>query len=122
MKRKILIRVLTALSVIILLFGYGVYHFFYSMNSLPKGEFLCESTSPQGTYTVKLYVSITALSSDAIRGELINNETGKSKNIYWEYSRYIRRYNEITWESDNVVIINGKMLNVKKDIYDFRRK
>lgn len=126
MIRKILIRFLIILGVIMLLMGYGVYHFFYSMDSLPQGEYLCESTSPQGTYTVKLYVDSPALSSDAIRGEVINNETGKKRNIYWEDDRNLFNEgiveNKIIWENDETVIINGKMINVKKDTYDYRRK
>lgn len=88
MKRKIVIKIFIALGIVIILLGYGAYYFFFSMNHLPKGEFLCESTSPQGTYTVKLYETNPAHSVGDTRGEVINNKTGKKRNIYWEYNRY----------------------------------
>ena len=125
MKRKRLLSVLIISGVVFILIGYGIYHFFFNMNNLPEGEFHMESISPQSTYTVKLYVHSSALSSDGIRGEVINNKTGKKRNIYWAYARYlfglgISEYT-ILWESDEIVIINGQRLNVKKDIYDYRR-
>ena len=126
MKQKKLLKIFIILGGIFLLMGFGVYHFFFSMNSLPEGEYVRESTSPKGTYTVKLYETSPALSAGGLRGEVICNETGKKKNIYWEYNRYlfeagIAEY-EIVWENGETVIINGKKLNVKKDTYDFRRK
>lgn len=63
--------------------GYGVYWAFFDMNRLPTGEYIAEETSPNGTYTLKAYVSSPSLSADAVRGELIFNErNGKTKNIY----------------------------------------
>ena len=104
----------------------GVYHFFFSMNSLPQGEYVCESTSPKGTYTVKLYETSPALSAGGTRGEVIHNKNGRKKNIYWEYNRslYTEAFTEniIVWENDETVIINNKKLNVKRDTYDFRRR
>ena len=94
------------------------YYFFYSMSRLPKGEFLEEAVSPDGKYTVKVYLSRVALSSDAIRGEVINNRTKKVRNIYWQY-RASRA--EITWKNEETVIINDIELNVLKDVYDWRR-
>ena len=37
--------------------GYGVYWAFFDMNRLPTGEYITEETSPNGTYTLKAYVS-----------------------------------------------------------------
>ena len=45
------------ISLILLgLIGYAVYWAFYDMNRLPKGEYLTEETSPDGTYTLKAYL------------------------------------------------------------------
>ena len=90
------------------------------MASLPQGDFICESTSPQGTYTVNLYETNPALSAGGQRGEMIINKTQKRRNIYWEYNRYIKGY-EIIWEDDDTVIINGTRLNLPDGTYDWRR-
>ena len=55
--------------------GYGVYWAFFDMNRLPTGEYITEETSPNGTYTLKAYVSSPSLSADAVRGELIFNDS-----------------------------------------------
>ena len=46
-----------------------------------------------------------------------NNNTGKEKNIYWQY-----RCTEanIVWLDEDTVQINGIELNVKRDTYDYR--
>lgn len=69
-----------------------------------KQDLIAESTSPQGTYTVKAYVSDAgATTSYAILGELIfNHEKRKSKKKYWQY-----RKNEayIKWSDDDTISI-----------------
>ncbi|WP_160683925.1 DUF5412 domain-containing protein [Clostridium sp. C2-6-12] len=117
MKRKILI----GLSIIIVLLGYIFYSTGYSMESLPKGDFICEKESPDGTYTIKAYITNGgATTSFAIRGELNYNKEKKSaKNIYWNN----REDNAIIeWIDDNTVIINGHKLKVPDEKFDFRRE
>lgn len=102
-------------------FGYGVYWAFFDMNRLPTGEYLTEETSPDGTYTLKAYVTNGgATVSFAIRGELVfNNKNNKSKNIYWNY----REENaDIEWIDDDTVVINGHTLNLPNDKFDFRNQ
>ena len=130
MKRiiKTLVLVITAN---IVFFGGLNYYFFHSMASLPKGEYICESVSPQGTYTVKLYYTNPALSSGGTRGELTINKSRLSRNIYWEDNGYLyvsKRFlgfditgTDIMWEDDDSVVINGIKLELPGDIYDFRR-
>ena len=124
MNKKMSILII-ALGVFICLFCGTYYLLFRSMALLPQGEFLCESTSPYGTYTVNLYETNPTLSVGGTRGELINNKTGKKSNIYWEYARILFEAGlargEIIWEKDDIVIINGRRLNLPKDIYDWRR-
>lgn len=122
MKRKIKIVLLVIgvpLTLIVVLLGIFVYTFFVSMESLPKGEFLTEESSPDGKYTLKAYVTNGgATTSYAIRGELIFNEKkGKTKNIYWNYREEVA---EISWIDNDTVLINNRTLNVPKDKYDFR--
>lgn len=101
------------------LLGIFVYKFFISIESLPKGEFLTEESSPDGKYTLKAYVTNGgATTSYAIRGELVFNEkSGKPKNIYWNYREEDA---EISWLDNDTVIINNRTLNVPKEKYDFR--
>jgi predicted SprT family Zn-dependent metalloprotease len=47
-----------------------------------------------------------------------NNKNGKTKNIYWQY-RTTKAYME--WINDDNIKINGIILNVKKETYDYRR-
>lgn len=101
------------------IFGYGVYWLFYDMGRLPQGEFLTEETSPEGTYTVRAFVANGgATVSYAVRGELIfNKKENKVKTIYWDYREESA---DITWKDDDTVVINGHMLDVPGDRFDFR--
>lgn len=55
----------------------------------------------------------------AVLGKLKNNNNGKTKNIYWQYNC---EKAEISWINDETVKINGIQLEVKNEIYDFRRE
>ncbi|WP_066895079.1 DUF5412 family protein [Clostridium nigeriense] len=46
------------------------------------------------------------------------NRNGEIKNIYWQYNC---KKADLEWLSDEVIKINGVKLNVKKEIYDYRR-
>ena len=110
---------------IILCASFGAYYYFsHSMEALPQGDFLCESTSPQGTYTIRLYETNPALPAGGLRGELIINGTNKKHNIYWEYNRNINdrniNGNEIIWVDNTTVMINGRRLVLPDGKYDWR--
>ncbi|SFQ56408.1 hypothetical protein SAMN05421670_2733 [Psychrobacillus psychrotolerans] len=122
MNRKvkvILLVTIIPITVILVLLGIFLYTFFVSMESLPKGEFLVEESSPDGKFTLKAYVTNGgATTSYAVRGELVFNEkNGKTKNIYWNYREEDA---EISWVDNDTVIINNHTLNVPKEKYDFR--
>jgi hypothetical protein len=90
------------------------------MNNLPKGEYLSSLQSPNKKYTLKSYIfNGGATTAFSIRVELINNDTKKIKNIYWDYDKSEAI---IKWLDNDNVIINGKKLNIHHDIYDWRRK
>ena len=90
------------------------------MNSLPTGEYLTGKMSPDGTYTLKAYVSSPSLSSDAVRGELVfNKRNGETKNIYWNYRESAA---QIEWLDNQTVVINGHTLEVPNDKYDWRKQ
>ncbi|MEK5217381.1 DUF5412 domain-containing protein [Psychrobacillus sp. FSL H8-0487] len=122
MNRKVKVILLVTsipITLILVLLGIFLYTFFVSMESLPKGEFLVEESSPDGKFTLKAYVTNGgATTSYAVRGELVFNEkNGKTKNIYWNYREEDA---EISWVDNDTVIINNHTLNVPKEKYDFR--
>ena len=81
------------------------------------GELIATSVSPDEQYTINAYLHVNSLSSDAIRCEMVNNKNGRTKNIYWDYPKSIAK---IRWTCDDTVDINGVILNVERDKYDFR--
>ena len=95
--------------------------FFFSTKHLPEGDFMTEAISPNGDYTVRAYLSNSgATVAFAVRGEVVyHNKRNKTKNIYWAYRE---EQAEIIWLDDHTVSINGVELNVKKDVYDWRKQ
>ena len=93
--------------------------YIFSYQRLPKGDYIEESTSPNGNYTVKTYLCNGGATVDwAVRGELTINYLFKMKrNIYWQY-----RTNEsnITWKDNKTVIINGIEIELPNGKYDYR--
>ncbi|GKV55020.1 hypothetical protein NCCP2222_09670 [Sporosarcina sp. NCCP-2222] len=96
------------------------YQFFYNTQRLPEGVFLTESSSPGGDYTVTAYlVDGGATVSYAVRAEVVyHRKKDKKKNIYWQY-----REDEasIEWLDSHTVRINGHKLDVRRDVYDWRK-
>lgn len=118
--KKILKLSIMVSFLIITLVGYGVYWAFFDMNRLPIGEYLTEDTSPDGTYTLKAYVTNGgATTSYTIRGELVFNNYNKTKNIYWNHREESAK---IEWKDNDTVNINGHTLNVPYDKFDFRNQ
>ena len=120
-KRKKIVKISLIISFLFIGFvGYGIYWAFFDMNRLPTGEYLTEETSPDGTYTLKAYVSVKSLSSDAVSGELVfNKRNGKTKNIYWNYRESTAK---IEWLDNKTVEINGHTLEVPNGKYDWRNE
>jgi len=124
-KKKLYKKIFKVFIIVGLLFtaliGYGVYWLFFDMKRLPTGEYLTEETSPDGTYTLKAYVTNGgATVSYSVRGELVFNEKeNKTKNIYWNYREETAT---ITWIDNNTVVINGHSLDVPHDKFDFRNE
>lgn len=95
-------------------------YFFFNINHLPEGQFLSIAESPNHEYSVKAYVSKSgATVADAVRVEVIyHKKKDKTKNIYWAYRESEA---EIKWVNNDTVSINGIELDVRKDVYDFRK-
>ena len=121
MKRKKMIILSIVLLVVISTLVYGFYYFFYDMNHLQDGELLSVHNSPSNKYTLNVYLlNGGATVSYSIRGEIVDNNSKKEKNIYLKYRQ---EEADIEWESDDVVIINGIRLDISKnEIYDWRRQ
>lgn len=77
--------------------------------------------SPNDDYTVKAYVSKSgATVADAVRVEVIyHQKKDKTKNIYWGYRESKA---DIIWIDNDIVSINGVELDVRKEVYDFRKE
>ena len=118
---KVLGILLAGLACIIIILLMVINHFFFSMSKLPEGEFLTEAKSPNGEYTVKTYLSSDGtLVADAIRGEVVyHKKKDQKKNIYWGYRESTA---EVVWIDKHTVIINKVELDVRKDVYDWRKE
>ena len=95
--------------------------FFDDIESLPEGEFLYSSLSPDGENTVSLY-KVKMPGGFAIRGTSVNldeNGVKSERNIFWQLGADSAI---VGWVSDNTVSINEKILNVESGtVYDSRR-
>lgn len=90
---------------------------FGDINKLPKGSLIHSSISPSGDYTVEAFLCDGGATVDyAIRCSVTDSE-GKTRNIYWNYHE---RTVEIDWLDESTVSINGIVLNVETDKYDYR--
>ena len=119
-KSRILVTiyVLTIIVTIFNLVGFIKDSAFYSTNSLPQGEFMYSSMSPDGNKTVRIFKVENSIGK-AIRGELvIINEDGtdKVRNIYW----CVGEENAMTgWQSGDIVTINDINIDTNDEDYAF---
>lgn len=115
--KKHFIKIL--LIVLVLIIGIIIYHNFYNINNIATGCFREEIISPNGDYILKSYfVDGGSLSGDAMRVELVEISTKKTRNIYFNYPE---NKVEMKWLDDETVKINEVELNILKDTYDWRK-
>ena len=105
-------------SVFIIILGicFGAHIYLFAMKPLPYSTRMCESVSPEGTYTVRAYLSSPALSSSSVWCELI---IGNRKPKVF-YVGYREEDAEIIWFTDNEVVINGHRLVLPDGVYNWR--
>jgi hypothetical protein len=118
--KKYLITIFIVIAAIVGGVAYAINWAFFDIQRIDGQEYLAESTSPNGTYTVTAYLNNGgATTSYAVLGRLKNNKKGRTKNIYWQYRCESA---EMEWLDDETIKINGVELSVKNEIYDYRRK
>lgn len=116
------------IKMIFMIIGIGVILFFsliyFGVSKIfapPEGELIVQNSSPNKEYTIKAYLVDGGMTVDyAVRVKLINNvEKSKVRTIYWNYheSKAI-----VEWLDNENVNINGHILNVKTDSYDWRNQ
>ena len=118
MKRTFIV-IASVLLLVAVLLGYGIYWGFYDIQRIDGQEVIEEVTSPNGTYTVTAYLNNGgATTAYSVLCSVKTNGQKKEKNIYWQYRC---EGAAIVWLDEHTVKINGVVLDVKKDTYDYRQ-
>jgi hypothetical protein len=116
---KYCIIVFTIIAIIVGGAAYAINWAFFDIQRIDGQDYLKESTSPNKAYTITAYLNNGgATTGYAVLCTLKNNKSGKTKNIYWQYRCETA---DIQWLSNEVIKINGIELNVKHEVYDYRR-
>ena len=119
-KRKQYIKICIIIAIVVIGIVYGIKWSFSDIQRINGQEYITESTSPDGKYTVTAYLNNGGATTDyAVLATLKNNKNGKTKNIYWQYHC---EEADIEWLSDDTIKINEVELNVKNEIYDYRKE
>lgn len=119
-KRKKYIKICIIIAIVVIGIVYGIKWSFSDIQRINGQEYITESTSPDGKYTVTAYLNNGGATTDyAVLATLKNNKNGKTKNIYWQYHC---EEADIEWLSDDTIKINEVELNVKNEIYDYRKE
>jgi hypothetical protein len=115
-----------ALGLAVLLLGSCACRSWLDIDAVRGGAPIYESTSPEGTHTVRFYRLAGAFVSTRVRAEVVYNRTGWSRNILYARTADLHgriTYDKglwITWEGEDVAVIFGRRLDVRTDSYDFR--
>lgn len=99
----------------IVLFAYD--NFFFNIKQLPEGEHIVSVTTTGDHFTINMY-KVQNNMGTAIRGELLDNKTKTTKNVYWETAT---DKTEVFWLNETMVSINGNVVDVTVDTFDSRR-
>ncbi|OCB01081.1 DUF5412 family protein [Clostridium beijerinckii] len=117
-KRFIIICIIIATMVYGIV--YAINWAFFDIQRINGQEVLNNLTSPKGIYTVTTYLNNGGATTNfAVLGVLRNNKNGETKNIYWQYPC---NKADMEWLNDEKIKINNIEINVKNQIYDYRRK
>ena len=120
MKKAIWITSIVLGSVLVLFLAliFAVRWAFFDIQRIEGQNELTVSQSPNGKYTVTAYLNDGgATTGFAVLCTVKDNESDKEKNIYWNYHCNSA---DIKWIDEDTVDINGEVLDVETDTYDFR--
>lgn len=112
-------KIIAIVVLIIAAVIYGLNYVFFDIRSIDGQEEIEKVVSPNGKYTVVAYLNNGGATVDfAVLCSVVNNETGKERNIYWNYQCTEA---DIRWIGNETVVINEIELDVLEDTYDFRK-
>lgn len=116
MNIKQITKIMVGCALLVLFAFMGYWYMFRDMARLPHGELIASYNSPTKEYTLNVYLCHGGATVDnSIRGEL---ETKYHKrNIFWQYKEDCA---EVEWVDDHHISINGIILDIRYDIYDWR--
>lgn len=97
---------------------YNIYKTYTSIDGIKGEEFIGGKRSPNGRYQVEAYRNNGGATTDyAVLVVLSDLKEGSQKNIFWDYHCDEAK---MKWHSNDEVEINGILLRVPKDVYDYR--
>lgn len=113
-------KYISGIVVAVVVFALSLFYYsFFTLSGVDGDKKTGEYISPDGKYTITSYLNNSgATTAYAVLCTVKENGKNKEKNIYWNY-----RCEEanVTWLDKTTVEINGIILDVTKDTYDFRR-
>ena len=111
-------KVLLVCAAVILLLMLAVHWAFFNIQRIHWQEMIDETTSADGRYTVTAYLTNGgATTACGVLCGVRDNTTGRERKIYWQYRCETA---QMSWVDGDTIIINGVMLDVPGDTYDYR--
>ncbi len=99
-------------------FVHNIYSSLNSMESIQGEKLIKKVKSPSGKYEVEAYLNNGGATTDyAVLVVWRDLKNGEKKNIYWNYHCEEAKIN---WHSDDEIEINGIVLQVPDEVYDYR--
>ena len=119
--KKIIVIILSIAFVLMVYCGMDKkYKEIYDMSNLPEGTYVESFESPNKDYVLNVYKYKNENAKKwTLRVEIEFISTGDKRNIYWNENEESAK---IVWKNNDIVIINGKELNVYTDEYNFMRQ
>lgn len=123
MKKKILsllrISVVFIILLVISISIYKIHKTYTSIDGIKGEEFIERKKSPNGRYEVEAFRNNGGATTDyALLVVLSDLKKGSKKNIFWDYHC---DQSKMEWLSNDTVDINGIVLKVPNDVYDYRK-
>lgn len=99
---------------------YRVYKSFTSIDMIKGEEYIGKEKSPDGRYEVQAFRNNGGATTDyAVLVILVDLKKNTKKNIFWDYHC---DQAEMKWHSNDKIEINGIVLQVPNEVYDYRKR